>query len=182
MPHSYPPAPHVGPVRRFKCISGLLGLLLALLPLLALGQAPTLTAVSPWIGGPGSVLTLTGTNLAGTTTITFAGSAGTKTVSTGFTATATGIAGVVVPAGAQSGPLTVTTGIGTSAVVNTVFFSRANTLATGSFHTVAVRADGTLWAWGDNGDGQLGNNSTTNSAVPVRVGTATTWVSAAAGA
>ncbi|TYZ10974.1 hypothetical protein FY528_07945 [Hymenobacter lutimineralis] len=142
---------------------------------------PVLTSVSPGIGVPGSVLTLTGANLTGTTTITFAGSAGPKTVSSGFTATATSISGIVVPAGARSGPITVTTVNGTSVVVGTVFFSRANTLVAGTNHTVAVRADGTLWAWGRNAFGQLGNNTTTDSAVPVQVGTGITWVSASAG-
>ncbi len=33
----------------------------------------------------------------------------------------------------------------------------------------ALRADGTVWAWGDNYHGQLGNGTRTNSAVPVRV-------------
>lgn len=35
-------------------------------------------------------------------------------------------------------------------------------------HTLAVRSDGTVWAWGDNDCGQLGNNTTTNSSVPVQ--------------
>ena len=60
-------------------------------------------------------------------------------------------------------------------------FYRAKTLATGQHHMVAVRADGTLWVWGRNQEGQLGINSTTSSSVPVRVGLASTWASAAAG-
>jgi alpha-tubulin suppressor-like RCC1 family protein len=32
-------------------------------------------------------------------------------------------------------------------------------VATGENHTVAIKEDGTLWAWGLNSDGQLGNNS-----------------------
>ncbi|HEU5004348.1 MAG TPA: RHS repeat-associated core domain-containing protein, partial [Actinomycetota bacterium] len=35
-------------------------------------------------------------------------------------------------------------------------------------HTLAVKSDGTVWAWGSNTNGQLGNNSTTNSLVPIR--------------
>jgi len=39
----------------------------------------------------------------------------------------------------------------------------------GQDHNLALCADGTLAAWGDNSGGQLGNNSTTNSSVPVSV-------------
>ena len=57
-------------------------------------------------------------------------------------------------------------------------------VAAGGQHVVAVRADGTLWAWGRNQVGQLGKGTTTISPAdysPVQVGTAGTWVSAAAG-
>ncbi|MDQ2771363.1 MAG: IPT/TIG domain-containing protein [Bacteroidota bacterium] len=144
--------------------------------------APTLTAVSPFIGVPGSVLTLTGTNLTGTSSITFFGSAGVRTVNSGFVVNATGtqITGIVVPAGARSGPLTVSTGGGASPVA-TALFARATTLATGASHTLAVRADGTLWAWGNNASGQLGLGNNTGQTTPQQVGTATTWVSVSAG-
>jgi len=45
----------------------------------------------------------------------------------------------------------------------------------------AIRADGTLWAWGRNDMGQLGNGTTTNSNVPVRVGGLTGVIQAAGG-
>jgi alpha-tubulin suppressor-like RCC1 family protein len=48
--------------------------------------------------------------------------------------------------------------------------------------TVAVKTDGTLWAWGDNGFGQLGDGTTTARLTPVQVGTDTHWASVAAGA
>ena len=161
----------------------LTGVALALfLPLLVLAQVPTLTALSPFIGVPGSTIALTGTNLTGTTTITFTGAAGTKTVTTGFTvASSTSITGVVVPAGAQSGPVKVTRPSGTSAVTIAAVFSRATSLATGDYHTVAVRADGSLWAWGYNSNGQLGQGDLTQQTSPSQVGTGTSWVSATAG-
>lgn len=39
----------------------------------------------------------------------------------------------------------------------------------GISHTVALKADGSVWAWGFNSSGQLGNGATTNSFTPVQV-------------
>ena len=43
----------------------------------------------------------------------------------------------------------------------------ANQVEGGSCY--AIKGDGTLWAWGNNSSGQLGNGTTTNSAIPVQV-------------
>jgi alpha-tubulin suppressor-like RCC1 family protein len=52
--------------------------------------------------------------------------------------------------------------------------SAANTtwveVAAGNGHTLAITADGRLFAWGSNDFGQLGDGSTTRSLVPVAVG------------
>jgi len=40
----------------------------------------------------------------------------------------------------------------------------------GFFHTMAVLADDTVWAWGNNDSGQLGDGTTTNLPQPHRVG------------
>lgn len=42
-------------------------------------------------------------------------------------------------------------------------------VATSNLHSLALASDGTVYAWGNNGNGQLGNNSTTQSTVPVAV-------------
>jgi alpha-tubulin suppressor-like RCC1 family protein len=42
------------------------------------------------------------------------------------------------------------------------------TLAAGDNFSLALKSNGTLWAWGRNHSGQLGNNSTTDSHVPVQ--------------
>src|SRR5471032_1691785 len=54
-------------------------------------------------------------------------------------------------------------------------------IAAGEYHTVALRADGSLWAWGYNQNGQLGDGTLTPRNVPTRIGTGTAWVSIAAG-
>jgi len=42
-------------------------------------------------------------------------------------------------------------------------------IAAGDYHTVAMMIDGTVWAWGSNSNGQLGNGTTTGSVTPVQV-------------
>lgn len=42
-------------------------------------------------------------------------------------------------------------------------------VAAGAFHCMAVKNDGTLWAWGRNTYGNLGDNTLTNRAVPVQM-------------
>ena len=56
------------------------------------------------------------------------------------------------------------------------------TVAVGSSHTVVLRADGRLQAWGSNLDGQLGDGTTTQRLSPKLVGADTDWVAVACGA
>lgn len=42
-------------------------------------------------------------------------------------------------------------------------------ISAGRMHTAAVDENGALWTWGDNGSGELGNGTTENSKVPVKV-------------
>jgi alpha-tubulin suppressor-like RCC1 family protein len=54
-------------------------------------------------------------------------------------------------------------------------------LETGYLSTCEVRADGTLWCWGYNAYGQLGDGSTTTRYYPEKVGHDTTWAQVAHG-
>lgn len=40
---------------------------------------------------------------------------------------------------------------------------------------VAIKTDGTLWAWGNNANGTLGDGTTVNKSSPIQIGTLTTW-------
>ena len=54
-------------------------------------------------------------------------------------------------------------------------------ISCGYSHTAAVRNDGTLWTWGYNSTGVLGNGTVTNYSSPIQVGTSTNWKQVAAG-
>jgi hypothetical protein len=40
-------------------------------------------------------------------------------------------------------------------------------VACGGYHTAAIKTDGTLWTWGRNSNGELGDNTATNKSIPV---------------
>ena len=46
----------------------------------------------------------------------------------------------------------------------------------GSASTIAIKTDGTLWAWGRNNGGQLGQNDTVSRSSPVQIGSSTDWL------
>lgn len=51
----------------------------------------------------------------------------------------------------------------------------------GTYYTVAIKSDSTLWAWGWNDQGQLGNGTNTEQISPVQIGTQTDWKQVSAG-
>ena len=54
-------------------------------------------------------------------------------------------------------------------------------ICAGYFHSMALKNDGTVWVWGANSNGQLGNGSTLSSSVPVKVASLSGITSIAAG-
>ena len=53
-------------------------------------------------------------------------------------------------------------------------------ISTGGSHTMAIRSDGKLFAWGANNRGQLGTGNTTSTSSPVQIGNSS-WVAVSAG-
>jgi alpha-tubulin suppressor-like RCC1 family protein/Leucine-rich repeat (LRR) protein len=54
-------------------------------------------------------------------------------------------------------------------------------ITAGNTYVLALKTDGTLWAWGDNSFGQFGNGTTTNSYVPTKIGSDNDWKEVALG-
>jgi hypothetical protein len=87
--------------------------------------APAITSFSPYTGGPGTPVYISGANfIVGGTTVTFSGAA-----AVAGTVTASTIVSATVPSGAVNGPVTVTTSAG-SAVSSTNFIVSTAPLVT----------------------------------------------------
>lgn len=54
-------------------------------------------------------------------------------------------------------------------------------VSAGEFYSLAIKKDGTLWAWGENSYGQIGNGNTTQLNIPTQIGTDTNWIGIYAG-
>ncbi|MDF2523503.1 MAG: repeat-containing protein [Clostridiales bacterium] len=47
--------------------------------------------------------------------------------------------------------------------------NNVKSLAVGEYHALALKEDATVWAWGRNNYGQIGNGSTINSLIPLQI-------------
>lgn len=56
-----------------------------------------------------------------------------------------------------------------------------NKISAGDEFCLAIKNNGTLWAWGDNTYGQIGDNSVVDKTSPVQIGTDNNWVEISAG-
>lgn len=54
-------------------------------------------------------------------------------------------------------------------------------VAAGNSHVAAVKTNGTLWSWGRNNHGQIGDNTIANRSSPIQVGALSNWYLAACG-
>jgi alpha-tubulin suppressor-like RCC1 family protein/subtilisin family serine protease len=55
------------------------------------------------------------------------------------------------------------------------------TVSAGGVHATALKSDGTLWAWGSNVAGQLGDGTTIDHHTPIKIGADCDWKAVAAG-
>ena len=81
-------------------------------------------------------------------------------------------------------PLGDSTNTSKSSPVQTIAANTTNwkQVSCGYYHTAAIKTDGTLWTWGYNAYGQLGDSTTTNKSSPVQtIAGGTNWKQVACG-
>lgn len=64
---------------------------------------------------------------------------------------------------------TIITEISSSEPIQIEDIEQVTAVATGRWHTVALKGDGTVWTWGNNWYGQLGDGRILSSSKPVQV-------------
>lgn len=74
-------------------------------------------------------------------------------------------------------------------IITIIFFLDSNSalaqcwqnIQAGYNHTLAIKNDGTLWAWGNNSNGKLGDGTVFDKNIPTQIGVANNWQSIATG-
>ncbi len=64
---------------------------------------------------------------------------------------------------------------------SSTYFSGVVAISTGRTTTYAIKSDGTLWAWGNNPNGQIGDGTTTQRYYPVQTSSLTNVINVSAG-
>ena len=72
-------------------------------------------------------------------------------------------------------------GYDTTSATRVLDSSSIKVIKSGYAHTVKIKNDGTLWAWGRNDYGQLGLGDSKNYNIPKKVGTDTNWINVGTG-
>jgi alpha-tubulin suppressor-like RCC1 family protein len=67
---------------------------------------------------------------------------------------------------------------GGSTTIPSVIWS---SVAVGGGHVMAIKSNGTLWAWGRNNAGQLGDGTVINKSVPIQISNEMNWKAVSAG-
>lgn len=137
---------------------------------------PTVAAVSPAVGSVsgGATVTVRGSGFRRVEAVIFGRTRGTR-----VTVLGPGRLTVRVPAHA-AGRVRVTVRTRAGASTGRVFYRYLaprswEAVESGYVHTCALSTDHTVWCWGQNLAGQLGDGTTTDRPTRVRVGTASDW-------
>ena len=77
--------------------------------------------------------------------------------------------------------LNTTTGAPLLTPVQVGTLSNWSSISFGTYHSLALKTDGTLWSWGNNSFGQLGLSDVTHRYSPVQVGASTNWAQISCG-
>lgn len=99
-------------------------------------------------------------------TVTIA--SGTSVTITNTATGATIYTATITTSGAFGGIVT-NSNIPTPPTGGTNTFSTTPKVVAGYYHSMALKADGTVWTWGNNDDGQIGDGTTTTRSTPVQV-------------
>ncbi|MFH1018583.1 MAG: IPT/TIG domain-containing protein [Pseudomonadota bacterium] len=121
------------------------------------------------VTGNGTTVTVTTTGNHGLTTgdqVVMTGwTGGTGTWTGTYSITVTGLTTFTYAASGNG------TAVGGTAIAS-AYLSNVTDISAGTSHSVALKGDGTVWAWGLGTSGQLGNNAALTSNYPVQVVTA----------